>query len=36
MWVDGTPGSTLGCEPNSYGEWQQPPDFAEPPLAICV
>jgi catalase len=27
-------GSTLGYEPNSYGEWQQQPDFKEPPLSI--
>jgi catalase len=34
MRVDGNHGSTLGYEPNSYGEWQQQPDFAEPPLSI--
>ena len=34
MRVDGNHGSTLGYEPNSYGEWQQQPDFAEPPLAL--
>ncbi|HNX50310.1 MAG TPA: catalase-related domain-containing protein, partial [Thermoanaerobaculaceae bacterium] len=34
MRVDGNHGSTLGYEPNSYGEWQQQPGFAEPPLAI--
>ncbi len=34
MRVDGNKGSTLGYEPNSYGEWQQQPDFAEPPLKI--
>ena len=34
MRVDGNAGSTLGYEPNSYGEWQEQPDFAEPPLAI--
>jgi catalase len=34
MRVDGNHGSTLGYEPNSYGEWQQQPEFAEPPLAI--
>ena len=34
MRVDGNHGSTLGYEPNSYGEWQQQPDFAEPPLGI--
>jgi catalase len=32
MRVDGNYGSTLGYEPNSYGEWQQQPGFAEPPL----
>jgi catalase len=34
MRVDGNAGSTLGYEPNSYGEWQQQPDFREPPLAL--
>ena len=34
MRVDGNYDSTLGYEPNSYGEWQQQPDFAEPPLSI--
>ncbi len=34
MRVDGNHGSTLAYEPNSYGEWQEQPDFAEPPLAI--
>jgi hypothetical protein len=34
MRVDGNYGSTLGYEPNSYGEWQQQPGFAEPPLAL--
>lgn len=34
MRVDGNYGSTLGYEPNSYGEWQEQPDFAEPPLDI--
>ena len=34
MRVDGDYGSTLGYEPNSYGEWQQQPGFAEPPLAL--
>ena len=32
MRVDGNYGGTLGYEPNSYGEWQEQPDFAEPPL----
>ena len=34
MRVDGNHGGTLGYEPNSYGEWREQPDFAEPPLAI--
>jgi catalase len=34
MRLDGNQGGTLGYEPNSYGEWQQQPDFAEPPLSI--
>jgi catalase len=34
MRVDGNAGSTLGYEPNSYGEWQQQPEFAEPPLKL--
>ncbi len=34
MRVDGNYGSTLGYEPNSYGEWQEQPKFAEPPLKL--
>ncbi len=34
MRVDGNHGSTLGYEPNSYGEWQEQPDCAEPPLEL--
>lgn len=34
MRVDGNHGSTLSYEPNSYGEWQEQPDFAEPPLEL--
>jgi catalase len=34
MRVDGNHGSTLGYEPNSYGEWQQQPGFSEPPLSL--
>ncbi len=34
MRVDGNHGSTLGYEPNSYGEWQQQPSHREPPLAL--
>jgi catalase len=35
MRVDGNHGSTLGYEPNSHGEWQQQPAFAEPALALA-
>ncbi len=35
MRVDGNYGSTLGYEPNSFGEWQQQPEFAEPPLPLA-
>jgi len=34
MRVDGNYGSTLHYEPNSYGQWQEQPDFSEPPLAL--
>ncbi len=34
MRVDGNQGGTLGYEPNSYGQWQEQPDFAEPPLEL--
>ena len=34
MRVDSTAGSRIGYEPNSKGEWQEQPDFSEPPLAI--
>jgi catalase len=34
MRVDDNHGSTLGYEPNSYGEWQEQPDFREPPLDL--
>jgi len=34
MRVDDNYGSTLGYEPNSFGEWQQQPEFSEPPLAL--
>jgi len=34
MRVDGNQGSTPGYEPNSYGNWQEQPDFAEPPLKL--
>jgi len=34
MRADGNKGATIGYEPNSKGEWQEQPDFSEPPLAI--
>lgn len=34
MRVDGNQGGTIGYEPNSHGQWQEQPDYAEPPLAI--
>ncbi|MCE7902362.1 MAG: catalase [Gammaproteobacteria bacterium PRO9] len=34
MRVDGNHGGTLAYEPNSYGEWQEQPDFREPPLSL--
>ncbi|MFC2035392.1 catalase [Chloroflexota bacterium] len=34
MRVDGNHGSTLHYEPNSYGEWQQQSEYAEPPLKL--
>lgn len=34
MRVDGNHGAALGYEPNSYGEWQEQPEFKEPPLEL--
>jgi len=34
MRVDGNYGSTIGYEPNSYGEWQEQAEFKEPALEI--
>jgi catalase len=34
MRVDGNYGSTLGYEPNSYKEWQEQPEFKEPPFEL--
>jgi catalase len=34
MRVDGNHGSLLHYEPNSYNEWQEQPDFREPPLKL--
>jgi catalase len=34
MRVDGNYGGTIAYEPNTKGEWQEQPAFAEPPLAL--
>lgn len=34
MRVDGNHGDLLAYEPNSEGQWQEQPDFSEPPLAL--
>ncbi len=34
MRVDGNQGSTIGYEPNSQGEWQEQPDYSEPPMNL--
>ena len=34
MRVDGNQAGRLSYEPNSYQEWQEQPDFSEPPLAL--
>jgi catalase len=34
MRTDGNHGSLIAYEPNSRGEWQEQPDFMEPPLAL--
>ncbi len=34
MRTDGNFGATLGYEPNSYGQWQEQPEYKEPPLEI--
>jgi catalase len=34
MRVDGNHGGTVSYEPNIEGEWQEQPDFAEPPLSL--
>ncbi|HNZ87476.1 MAG TPA: catalase [Methanofastidiosum sp.] len=34
MRVNNNAGSTIGYEPNSYGQWQEQPEFKEPKLAI--
>lgn len=34
MRVDDNHGATLGYFPNSYGEWAEQPEYAEPPLKL--
>ncbi|WP_150305979.1 catalase [Pseudomonas saliphila] len=34
MRTDGNQGGRVSYEPNSYEEWQEQPDFSEPPLAL--
>ncbi|PHS31377.1 MAG: catalase [Methylophaga sp.] len=34
MRVDGNFGSTIGYEPNSKDEWQEQPDYSEPPMSL--
>ncbi len=34
MRVDGNHGGTLGYQPNSYGQWEEQPEYREPPLSI--
>ncbi|MCT9812099.1 catalase [Acidovorax sp. Be4] len=34
MRVDGNYGAAIAYEPNTKGEWQEQPKFAEPPLAL--
>ncbi len=34
MRTDGNFGGTIGYEPNSYGQWEEQPDFREPPLSL--
>ena len=34
MRVDSNAGATIGYEPNSYGQWQEQPDFRDPALAL--
>ncbi|GAB2897523.1 catalase [Paralcaligenes sp. KSB-10] len=34
MRVDGNYGGITGNEPNNQGEWQEQPDFREPPLSL--
>ena len=36
MRVNSNSGSTIGYEPNSYGEWQEQPDYKDPHLELVV
>ncbi|KAF5050299.1 Catalase [anaerobic digester metagenome] len=32
--MDGNHGSAVGYEPNSFGEWQEQPEYRDPPLEL--
>lgn len=34
MRVNGNAGGTIGYKPNSFGKWQEQPEFQEPPLPL--
>ena len=34
MRVDGNQGGTLHYEPNSFGKWQEQPEYRDPPQAV--
>ena len=34
MRTDGNNGATVNYEPNSFGEWQEQPEFREPPIPV--
>ena len=34
MRIDGNHGATLGYQPNSYSQWEEQPDYREPPLSV--
>ena len=34
MRIDGNHGGTLGYDPNGYGEWQEQPEYKEPPMEL--
>jgi catalase len=35
MRVNNNFGATIGYEPNSYGQWQEQPEYKEPPLGLA-